>query len=74
MDRPQVLEVVLLGQDEDHCVVAIAATGVDLKKNPAKIIFESGGESEYEHSLCNANSDRERESQFRPWRCLLLFR
>ena len=30
MDGPQVLEVILLGQDEDHRVVAVAAAGVHL--------------------------------------------
>ena len=30
MDGPQVLEVILLGQDEDHGVVAVAAAGVHL--------------------------------------------
>lgn len=31
MDRPQVLQVVLLGQDEDDGVVPVAAAGVHLR-------------------------------------------
>ena len=32
MNGPQVLEVVLLGQDENHGVVAVASAGVNLKQ------------------------------------------
>ena len=41
MDGPQVLQVVFLGQDEDYCVVAIAAAWVDLEERKTGLMTSS---------------------------------
>ena len=41
VDGPQVLQVVFLGQDEDHCVVAIAAAWVDLEERNTWLMTSS---------------------------------
>ena len=40
MDGPQVLEVILLGQDEDHSVVTVSATRMYLSSNGLRWIIE----------------------------------